>query len=86
MYPVAVGTQGNALSLGFVDSFRDIVFDHRKFIYRPLTVADYVVKVDNGRVAEATVGTLLFCLVSLPLLAFDLTVPFVSCYLSFAVF
>lgn len=86
MYPVAVGAQGNAFSLGFMDGFRDIVFDHRQFIYRPLAMADYVVKVDNGRVAEATVGTLLFCFVSLPLFAFGFTVPFVFRYLSFAVF
>jgi hypothetical protein len=68
-YPMAVGTQGYALGLSLAYGFGYVVFDSRQFVYRLLVLADDVVKIDDRRMAEPAVRTLLLGFVLLPLLA-----------------
>lgn len=99
MNPVAVRTKRYALGFCFFDGLGYVVPDRSKFVYRPLVLADYVMEVDNGWVAEPAVGTFLLGFVSLPLFAFSffaaltffdlccavLQVPSVGiCFLSYA--
>jgi hypothetical protein len=59
-YPVAVGTEGDALLGCFLDGFFDVAQGTRQFIDGSFVGSDYVVEVDYRNVFGSTVGTDLF--------------------------
>lgn len=60
MDAVTVTAEGYALALCFLDRFGNVVLDNSELVHRPLVPTDDMVKVDDGWVAKATVGALLF--------------------------